>query len=102
MSEQLQGPGVTGIWELVRRSLRVMLTAAGYAIGFAALAQRLGTHMSLLQEWQIGLSFREKLRNRRRARQKSATASGENLRNRAWRSQEPRGDSTQKPRGDRS
>jgi hypothetical protein len=45
-------------WVLIQDVIRFSIGAVGYAIGFAAFAQRSNSRFSLLEEWQAALSSR--------------------------------------------
>jgi hypothetical protein len=45
-------------WVLVQDLIRFSIGAVGYAIGFAAFAQRPNSHVPLLEEWQAALASR--------------------------------------------
>jgi hypothetical protein len=83
VGDRLQGPSKAGLWNMVQGSLRVVLTAAGYTIGFAALAQRRGKDVSLLQEARRALPPAS-LKNLLPAGRKNDPASGERQRRSPW------------------
>lgn len=63
--DQLRGPGADRVWLLIQDSLRVILSALGYGVAFAAGSYMPGLPVPLLDHWT-------KLFNDRRARRQAA------------------------------
>lgn len=88
LNDQLQTLNPAGIWALLQRTLRLTITALGFALAFAAAGQRRNREVSLLQEWQTA---RE--RRRRYGARRSPAAAAEDRSGRAYfRSIRPEGE----------
>lgn len=58
--EQIKRAQPGNAWNLVQQSLRIIISALGYGVGFAASAQKSGSGPSLLQQWHKGLQARRR------------------------------------------
>lgn len=65
-ADQLRGLPPWGLWQIIQRSIRAVLSALVLAIGFAGFSRRRGWSMSLLQSWQGW--FQRRRRESRRIR----------------------------------
>lgn len=80
IARERQATPPTDPWRLLPELLRNSIACLALALGFAALAVRPGSEVSLLQEWQEGWGYWQWRLNQRRVSRRSGTSDEEYIR----------------------